>query len=142
MSEVTAPWYTRMLDDVQTIFIEHQFTASWAIIQCHHEIGERLSLESGQRKISLPDMVQRVARDLNKSRRTLYYAVKLYETFPDLNKLPAGKDVSWRKVIKGYLTEGKGAEDGTETHRKLCPSCGVDLTGRSLLRDDLPKDGK
>lgn len=69
-------------------------------------LGERI-LEENENfervKIYGDRIVQRVAISLNKSSRTIRYAVQFYKKFQDLNLLPEGKNTSWSKICKKYL---------------------------------------
>jgi hypothetical protein len=58
------------------------------------------------------------------SERKLWYAVKFFDRFPDLAKVPEGKVISWHKIKTKYLTEGK-KEDKECEHDPItiCRKC-------------------
>jgi len=45
----------------------------------------------------------------------MYYIIKFYETYPDLNMLPDGKNISWYKVTN-QLLPGTKEENTKATH--------------------------
>mgnify|MGYP001297248021 CR=1 FL=1 len=62
--------------------------------------------------------------DLNKSERSLWYAVQMYDMFPEyrrIEELPEGKNLSMNKLITKYLTDGKKEEKPEPEYR--CPQC-------------------
>lgn len=106
-------WYQQLVDDCQTIITETEFTARWVLVEGYHALGMRILEEYDnfeRREIYGQKIAQRVAGSLGKSERTLDYAVQFARKCPDLELLPYGKDVSWRKICHEYLpaiTDGK-----------------------------------
>ncbi len=107
-------WYQRMIEDCRAIIVETEFTARWTIIEGYHSLGMRIlkETENLQRsRIYGNEIVQRVAQSLRKSPRTIWYAIQFARSFPELNLLPEGKDVSWRKICQKYLPENNTNEE-------------------------------
>lgn len=54
---------------------------------------------------------KKILSDLSKSleigERTIYRAIQAYDKFPELDKIPDGKNISWNKLITLYLPELK-----------------------------------
>lgn len=99
------------------------FGETWARIESYHLIGKRLLEENLS-----SDLLTQVANELGKSTRTLYYAIDFAKKYPDINKLPAGKKITWRK-IRNQLLAGKPIEC-PHTNKKqiiMCSSCGKRL---------------
>jgi len=108
-TEITESWYNSLIDELADIITETSFTSRWALVEGYHQVGVRILQENDnfeRAKIYNEQILQRVANSLEKSQRTLYYAVQFAKAFPDLNLLPEGKNLSWRHVINKYLTDG------------------------------------
>lgn len=70
-------------------------------------MGKRIYEETDnfdRAKIYGKQITQRVAESLNRSPRTIEYAIIFYKRFNDLALLPEGKNTSWRSVIRKHLT--------------------------------------
>ena len=105
-------WYQQLLDDCQTIITETEFTARWVLVEGYHTLGLRILEDEPKIKrggSDLRDTLTRVSKDIGTHERQLYRAVQFARKCPDLELLPYGKDVSWRKICHEYLpalTEG------------------------------------
>ena len=109
MNELTAPWFTNLIEDCKDIVVETEFTSRWSLVEGYHSLGARILSENvnfERANIYGNQIVQRVATSLGKKPRTVYYAVKFATLYPDLNLLNEGKNISWHHVINKYLTEG------------------------------------
>ena len=82
-------------------------------------MGQRLN-EEPDRGIPLQDLLQEVAVTLKLKPRTLYYAMAFHRLYPDLSVFPEGKNITWSKIVKEYLTEGK--EQGRDEMSPTPPS--------------------
>ena len=99
-------WYELLVDDCKAIITEAVFTSRWALVEGYHLLGERIATDSDyikweQNKAGA--VLQDLAKDLNISGRTLYYALQFYEKYPSLDIVPEGKNISWNKIITKYL---------------------------------------
>lgn len=109
-TEITESWYSQLIEELADIITETGFTSRWTLIEGYHQVGTRILKENEnfeRAKIYGKDIVQRIAESLGKSERTLYYAVQFAKTYPDLNLLPEGKNLSWSHVVNKYLTTGE-----------------------------------
>jgi len=106
-------------EQVKSIIVEGEFNARWTLLHAYHQVG-KLIVENFRNPT---EIVATVAVKINRSERTLWYAVAFAKKYPDINKLPEGKNISWRKLINNYLTDGK-KED-----KKMikCPNCGFEF---------------
>lgn len=118
------------VDEIHQLFTEGEFNSRWGLIETYHAVGRLINTRlQGNRN----DLLQVLAPQVGRSVRTLWYAVKLYETYPDLNTLPEGKNVSMNKIITKYLTTSKQeqclhSEEQVEIISfKKCKSCGQHL---------------
>lgn len=103
-------WFKALIDDCKDIIVESSFASRWALIEGYHQLGERIISDEQRLKQgggSLRETLQQVARSLGKSERTIYYAVEFTRKFPDLDKLPEGKNTLWRDIVHKYLPTSK-----------------------------------
>jgi len=56
-----------------------------------------------------------VSQSLNKSKRTIERAIQFAKKYPDLNKLPEGKNTNWHTICNKYLSKGKNAHFSSES---------------------------
>ena len=102
-------WYSDLVDELQDIITEKRFEHTTALIECYHMVGTRILQENDnfeRAKIYGQEILQHLAKSLNKSQRTLAYAVKFAKMYPKLNMLPEGKNWTWNHIINKYLTDG------------------------------------
>lgn len=98
--------YDLLLDTIKATLVEKSFEERMAKIEMYHTIGELL--RTTDRDITA--LTREVSKDLNLSERSLWFAVKFYDTYPIMDALPEGKAVSWNKV-KLMLSDGAQKED-------------------------------
>lgn len=104
--------YQNLLEECREIITECEFTSRWALVEGYHLLGERINKEKSV-------TVTQLAKDLNRSERTIQCAIKFAKKYPILSQLPAGKNVSWHQIVNKYLPEGPIKERKT-----TCPKCG------------------
>lgn len=113
--------YNLLKEDIEAIWTEAVFNSRNDLIRGYWEIGERIRQF---RKGQVTELLQNLALDLNKSERSLWYAVQMYDMFPEyrrIEELPEGKNLSMNKLITKYLTDGKKEEKPEPEYR--CPQC-------------------
>ena len=101
-------WFRNLIDDCKSIITEFEFIAKWELVQGWHQVGMRiLEDEANITKggYTIDGMSQRVATSLNRSQRTIEQSIQFARKCPDLNLLPYGKNVTWRKICLEYLPE-------------------------------------
>ncbi len=116
-------WLETLLDECKQILTEYGFTSRWTRIEGYHALGARVVAENAnfeRKAIYGQGIVKKVSESLGMSERQLQYAIQFYQKFPDLNMLPAGKNISWSKIIKEYLPN----EKKPQVEQKICPTCG------------------
>ena len=104
-------------EECKGLLVEGVHHSRWILIQTYHQLGEMIRKESGKTPIS--DFTASLAETLGRSERIFWYAVKLYDCYPDINTIPEGKNISMYKLIKNYLTDGKSEPPEHE----VCPTC-------------------
>ena len=86
------------IEEIRAIFTEREFNSRSEILQAYHEVGK---LVQDVDRATL----QGLAKQVGRSERTLYYAKEFYKTYPDMNTLPEGKNISINRIITKYLTD-------------------------------------
>ena len=133
VKEIQTDWYQSLIDDCQSIIVEAEFTSRWVIVEGYHSLGMRILQDEPkmvQGGSTLRETLSRVTKLLNTSERTLYRAVQFAKKYPDLDLLPEGKNVSWRKICNEYLPEHKEPvqpefDENIEMQHE-CPECGYE----------------
>lgn len=100
--------YDEMVEDLRAIVVETETRARLSLIEGYHELGKQI-IEYGLDK---SEYLSQVAQDIKKSKRSVYRVLQFVRMYPDLEKLPEGKDISWHQICNKYLI-GK-AEDEPE----------------------------
>jgi len=103
-------WYQQLVEDCKATITEAVFTSRWALVEGYWNLGKRISEENKnfeRAKIYGKKIVQDLAKSLSISERTIHYSLQAYDKFPDLDKIPEGKNISWNKLITLYLPEPK-----------------------------------
>lgn len=111
-------WYAALIEECKAIITETIFNSRWALVEGYHALGVRILEENDnfeRAKIYGEKILQRVAQSLKISRRMVYYAIQFARKYPDLAKVPEGKNITWKKLITKYLPAPK------ETKNELAP---------------------
>lgn len=155
----TQDWYKALVDECQAAVTEGIFTYRWALIKTYHDVGSRIIEDSenfDRAKIYGMNIVQHLAQSIGRSKRWIYYAIAVAETYPDINDIPGGKNMSMTKLIRDYLTDPKdmpaksityydGMGEAVLTHRRwrvtLPFGSEVDLGGNSPIVRVILKEG-
>jgi hypothetical protein len=116
--------YQLLLEEIKSTIVESEFTSRWALIEGYHHVGE-LIVTSGVTDLS------QIATDIQVHKRTIQRCVRFFKKFPDLNRLPEGKNASWNMILTKYLPENP-KEKETEEHLIECPNCKFKFTAKDL----------
>lgn len=94
-----APPPDPLVEDVKEILVEGIFTSNWTRIETYHSVGKRLLEEKDLDKATslVTEAIPQV------SERQLQRCVQFARKFPDLDKLKAGKNITWRRICLEYL---------------------------------------
>ncbi len=117
-------WFKYFIEECKVIIVESAFTARWAIIEGWWLLGKRICEETHnfeRAKIYGKQITQRVAESLNRSPRTIEYAIAFYKRYNELDLFPGGKNISWRGIIRTYLT-GPTDEECKDIESKPLPA--------------------
>ncbi|KKM86437.1 hypothetical protein LCGC14_1278910, partial [marine sediment metagenome] len=83
-------------------------------------VGRKLRETSTKHNVKITTLLTDCAEDMKISDRKLWYAVKFFDKYPRLDKLPDGKNISWNKIKTKYLTE----RTKKEKEYTICDKCG------------------
>ena len=102
---VKSKWYEALVEDCKDIITEAIFTSRWALVEGYWNLGKRIREDLNFQEYSEGNKssVQDLALHLKQSERTLYYAIQCFDTYPDIQQLPEGKNISWHKLVNKYL---------------------------------------
>ena len=118
-NELDKDYYNLLVEDCKAIIVESVHNSNWTLIAGYHALGERIVEDERYQKYSSDSILPRLAKDIKTSTRTLYRAIKFFQMFPDLQKLPEGKNINWYKIINKYLT----TSSGKQKEECVCPIC-------------------
>jgi len=111
--------YSLLIEEIKSTIQEHVYQSRQALIDGYWLVGKLIREQDVE---NITDLVQGLAVGVGISSRTLWYAVQLYDKYPDTSKLPEGKNISWNKLITKYLPDKKEPE--RPIHICTCPICG------------------
>jgi len=135
--KITTYWqsdrYKLLVNDCKSTFTEAFFTSNWVIVEAYHTVGQRLREES--QFVPVTDLVHYLAENTSVSERKLWYAVQLYDKFPDIDKLPEGKAITMNKVITKYLPDSPKTETQCQHQFIMVKQC---LKCKAILPLDKP----
>jgi len=137
MKNLTTYWtseeFKLLVDDCKSTLTEAFFSSNWVLIEGYHTVGQRLREEA--KEIAITDLVKNLAVQANISERKLWYAVKLYDKFPDTSKIPGGKAISMNKIITKYLPDSPQEETQCQHQFIIVKQC---LKCKAILPLDKP----
>ncbi len=100
--------YNSILEDLESILIECEFTHRFSVIEGYHQIGKRILTESSEEEIN--NLVEKVAKDLKIRKSKIQKCVLFAKLFQNLSDLPEGKNITWNKINYKYLTNKEKEE--------------------------------
>jgi hypothetical protein len=99
-------WWISLIEDCQSILTEGIWNYRLTLIKTYHLLGKRILEENDnfeRTKIYGKRLCNAVAVSLGKSERTIFQAIQFVKTFPNLDLLPEGKNISWHKICNNLL---------------------------------------
>lgn len=123
--EIAVPetWYNSLKEELDALVTEARFNMRWQLIEWNHKIGETIREHTPEGKLDIT--LQKLAHELQFSKRSLYNAVLIYDKFPDINQIPDGKNASMNKLLKAINGGGKAECKHLEIITvKVCKECG------------------
>jgi hypothetical protein len=88
-----------LVDDCKAIHTEMIFNARWELIAGYHALGKRISEDLIWHASGNGEKLTCLSNSTGIGERDLYRAIQFYEKYPDLDKLPDGKNISWSKIV-------------------------------------------
>lgn len=126
-------WYPALVDEVDYTISHYQSMAMETVRDCWWSVGDaiaRMREHAEQEGMDQEGLVQRLHSDIKKrnpdrkmSRRTLFYACKFRNSYPDKGLIP---NKSWKKIIEEDLTEPKQIPDNHDCEWEtiqICTTC-------------------
>ena len=107
---VKQEWFTQFIEECKAIIVETEFTARWALVEGYHALGTRILAEHdnfARSKVYGEEIVSRVTESLKISSRTIWRAIQFAKKYPDLARLPEGKNTSWHEICCKLLPSPK-----------------------------------
>lgn len=109
-NEIQEQWYEALIEECKAIITETIFTSRWALVEGYHKLGERILEENNnfeRKKIYGEKITTALSESLGTSTRTIERAILFAKKYPDLDKVPEGKNISWNKICTKYLPAPK-----------------------------------
>ena len=104
-------WYKSLIEDCQSILGEGIWNYRLTLIKTYHLLGKRILEDYKEfKKAGIKtekEIRSHVTKDLKQSDRTIRRSIQFARKYPDLDKLPEGKNISWHKICNLYLPEPK-----------------------------------
>ena len=114
--------FINLVNDCQAIVLDIK-QHGWAMILAYHNLGERLSRNKDaflKQGYTMTELLEIVSDEAGRSRRTLYYAIKFYETYKDIQLAPYSEDAQWFQVVKDLTkSEKKQLPESTSVDENL-----------------------
>lgn len=109
-------YYLELVEQLKAAIVEGSFNERMARIETYHKIGEEVRAFSKHFNKNVTEVVKAISDDLSVAERSVWTALKFYDTFPDIGALPDGKAISWTKVKK-LLGEADLEKKGPDMNR-------------------------
>lgn len=95
-----------LIEELKGVICEGVFNSRWELISTYHRVGQILTDND------LP--IKQVAEELRQKERLLFQCKQFYKAYPNIDALPSGKNISWRKIANELLPEHKDRPDPEE----------------------------
>lgn len=127
-------WYKNLVEEAQALITEAVFVSRWALVEGYWNLGKLIREDSNVEKYAKGSagFLQDLAISIGISERTLYYALQAYDKYPRIERIPDGKNISWNKLIKNYLTESSST-NSEKKNMIECPNCGHQFEPKKRL---------
>lgn len=105
----TQDWWLSLTEDCKAIITEAVFTSRWALVEGYWQLGKRIREDENWKKYSKGSYgsLSDLSKNIGVGERDIYRALQAYDKFPELDKIPEGKNITWNKLITKYLPEPK-----------------------------------
>ncbi|KKM04827.1 hypothetical protein LCGC14_1760350, partial [marine sediment metagenome] len=111
-------WYESLIGECEALWDAVIFNYKMTMMEGMHKLGLRILEENDNFKRSRiygKEIVKQVAQSVRMGERMIYYGIRFYKKFPDLNQflssVSEGENISMRKIIMRYLTEPDKARE-------------------------------
>ena len=107
-----------LAENIKSCITEGVFTYRWALIEMAHSIGQMITEFAEQEQVSMSSFLTTLSQKVGRDERTLYRAARIYKNFPDISKIPDGKNASLNK-LNNLLADPK------ENKEERCYHCPI-----------------
>lgn len=102
MTTAVATVYESIVEEIDAVCTERIFNARSERLMLYHDVG-RILKEKEDEGFKVTDLIQKLSADerlkgKEMGERNLWFAHKLYRTYPDVGALPDGKNCSVNKM--------------------------------------------
>jgi hypothetical protein len=111
--------YYGLTSDIKSLVKECVATSREVLVRGYWSVG-KLIRDKYKNVGNVTKILETLSVDTGLGERTLWYCVKAFDKYPDFEKVPEGKNITWNKLITKYLPEAKKDEKDPE----LCVICG------------------
>ncbi len=94
-------WYRALVEEIKATITEAVHNSRWMLVEGYWNVGKLIREKFTGNQLT--KQLQALGVDVGVSQTTLWYALQTYDKYPDINKLPEGKNISWNKLITKYL---------------------------------------
>lgn len=121
-------WYKTLLDECRSLVIEARTTSNWVTICAYHTLGTAINgykEKFKEKGIYGMEISKRVGKAIGVNNQYIYDAQNFAHMFPDLERFPGDKAMSWHKCRMKYLMTPEDKKKEGEKKQKKCPACGT-----------------
>ena len=105
MNEImTTEQYQLFVEQLKATITEAVHNSRWFLVEGYWNVGKQIREYFTD---DITNQLQSIAVDVGIGERTLWYAVQFYDAYPILANVPEGKNITWTKIIKKYLSTPK-----------------------------------
>lgn len=105
---LTSEWFQALIEECRDIIVERRYRIATELLEMKWQIGDRI-LEDTEKfeklGISGGKVCHIVSQALSCSKREIERCVQFRKKYPNLDKLPEGKNITWHKIVNIYLPE-------------------------------------
>ena len=105
-------WYQSLIEDCKAIITEAIFTSRWALVEGYWNLGKRIREENNLKRTDIygKKILTGLSKSIGIGERDIYRSIQVYDKYPDIQRLPEGKNITWNKLITKYLPAPKEDE--------------------------------
>lgn len=95
--------YNLIVEEIGAALTEGYFVVAWTLIETYHAVGKIIFDAVMSGKYHTTGLVRELSADLDRSEKIIYETYLFYKLYPDLDKLPGGKSMTWTRIRRELL---------------------------------------